>query len=129
MSLNFASVGFGAAVLAGLVLAIIGHPAPRGGPIMPAKPVIPNAPAPFALKSVSVELPVSDAQFPGPAHATVINANCLSCHSAGMVLTQPPFTRTEWAAIVGKMIHAYKAPVDETEEVAIVDYLKATKGR
>jgi hypothetical protein len=46
-----------------------------------------------------------------------------------MVLTQPSLTRTEWAGIVGKMIHTYKAPVDGTEEGAIVDYLQATKGR
>ena len=79
------------------------------------------------LKSVSVELPTSDIDFPGGRHQA-ITANCLACHSAGMVLTQPDLTKATWAAKVEKMIHAYKAPVSQTDVAAIVDYLEATKG-
>ena len=82
----------------------------------------------FVLKSVSVDLPTSTEVFPGGATAETINANCLSCHSAGMVLTQPTLAKAAWAGIVDKMIHAYKAPVDPKDAAGIVDYLAATKG-
>ncbi len=80
------------------------------------------------MKSVSVELPVSDVVFPGGTKADAVAANCLSCHSAGMVLTQPDLTKAVWTGIVEKMIHAYKAPVAEADVAAIVDYLQETTG-
>ncbi|CAN5673098.1 hypothetical protein BH11PSE3_BH11PSE3_48520 [soil metagenome] len=81
----------------------------------------------FPLKSVSVELPTSDVAFPGPANATAITNNCLACHSAGMVLTQPDLSKAAWTGIVEKMIHDYKAPVSEGGGPAIVDYLQDIK--
>lgn len=130
MTINGTQVGFGTAILAGLVLAIIGHPQPTSLPTPPpvAATVPQNAPQTFRLKSVSVELPASDIAFPGPANTQAITANCLSCHSAGMVLTQPDLTRAAWTGIVEKMIHTYKAPIDQSDVPAIVDYLQATKG-
>jgi hypothetical protein len=126
MRISVMQVGFAAAALAGLVLAFIGHPEPSDLPT--TTPTSPNAPQTFALKSVSVELPTSEVVFPGPANATAITANCLSCHSAGMVLTQPNFSRAAWSGEVEKMIHTYKAPIAESDVTAIVDYLQATKG-
>ena len=144
MSLSIAHVGFGAAVWAGLLLAFIGHPEPPessiarslaagaarapAGAAAASAALAPNAPRTFVLKSVSVELPVSEVEFPAPPNAQAITANCLACHSAGMVLTQPNFPRATWAGVVDKMIHAYKAPVAEGDVAAIVDYLQATKG-
>jgi hypothetical protein len=129
MTLNAAQVGFGAAVLAGVILAIIGHPGPQGPtPVGPSAPAAAGAPQTFALKSVSVELPTSDISFPGGAAADAINANCLACHSAGMVLTQPDLAKAAWLAEVDKMIHTFKAPIDQGAVSAIVDYLSATKG-
>jgi uncharacterized membrane protein len=134
MTINAAQVGFGAAILAGVVLAIIGHPGPTDLPLPTSAsatvstPAATGAPQTFALKSVSVELPTSDITFPGGAAADAINANCLSCHSAGMVLTQPNLAKTAWAAEVDKMIHAYKAPIDQRAAAQIVDYLQETKG-
>ena len=121
--INAAQVGFGAAVLAGVVLAIVGHPGPKEG-----LPAAASAPPTFVLKSVSVELPSSDVTFPGGAAADAINANCLSCHSAGMVLTQPDLAKAAWAAEVDKMIHTFKVPIDQANATAIVDYLSETKG-
>ena len=128
--INAAQVGFGAAVLAGVVLAIIGHPAPKDLPPPAAASAPPSTDLPqtFVLKSVSVELPTSDITFPGGAAADAINANCLSCHSAGMVLTQPNLAKAAWAAEVDKMIHTFKAPIDQSAVPAIVDYLSQTKG-
>ena len=122
MKLSVMHVGFGGAVLAGLILAYIGHPEPTTSPAAASV----SAPA-FVLKSVSVDLPTSDVDFPG-ANAQAITANCLACHSAGMVLTQPALAKATWDAIVEKMIHAYKAPVSQTDVTPIVDYLEATKG-
>lgn len=127
MTINAAQVGFGAAVLAGVVLAIIGHPGPKDLPPPPVASATASAQT-FVLKSVSVELPTGDTTFPGGTAAEAINANCLSCHSAGMVLTQPDLARATWAAEVDKMIHAFKAPIDSASATAIVDYLAATKG-
>jgi hypothetical protein len=129
MSLSVTPVGFGAALLAGLVLAIIGHPEPPGAILVPAAAPVPaGAPQTFVLKSVSVDLPTSNIAFPGGTKAEAINANCLACHSAGMVLTQHNLSRATWAGVVDKMIHAYKAPVGEKDVPAIVDYLTETKG-
>ncbi len=81
-----------------------------------------------AFKSVNVELPSGDAQFPGAAGADAINNNCLACHSADMVLNQPPYPRAVWEAEVNKMIKVYRAPIDDADEASIVDYLAKTKG-
>src|SRR6266702_423161 len=105
MKLSVMHVGFGGAVLAGLLLAFIGHPEPTA--LSAAAPASPNTPRTFTLKSVSVELPTSDVAFPG-ANAQAITDNCLACHSAGMVLTQPSLSKATWDGIVEKMIHTYK---------------------
>ncbi|MEA1673843.1 hypothetical protein [Nitrospirillum sp. BR 11163] len=81
-----------------------------------------TGPGGVTLPSVTVDLPQSDREFPG-TDAAAINNNCLTCHSAGMVLRQPPFPREKWAEIVNKMIQTYKAPIDAGDVPAIVDYL------
>jgi cytochrome c553 len=82
----------------------------------------------ITFKSTSVDLPAGDSLFPGP-DADAINNNCLACHSPDMVLNQPPLPKPTWEAEVHKMITAYKAPVDEKDVGAIVDYLVKTKGK
>jgi hypothetical protein len=82
----------------------------------------------ITLHSVSVEWPASDRMFPGDAAAEVINDNCLACHSAGMVRTQPRLTRAVWQQEVQKMRSQYKAPVDEKDVPAIVAYLVSHRG-
>jgi len=126
MKISMGAVSFAIPIVAGVVLALIGHPAVQLPPPS-AEASASSGTAPvtgFALKSVSVDLPVSDVAFPGGAKADAIAANCLSCHSAGMVLTQPALTKAAWTGIVEKMIHAYKAPVAEADVAAIVDYLQ-----
>ncbi len=82
----------------------------------------------IVLKSVTVTLPQSNRAFPdGPGLETVKN-NCLTCHSAGMILTQPRMPKPAWQAEVAKMRNVYKAPVDEKDVASIVDYLTAVKG-
>ena len=81
-----------------------------------------------AIKSTSVELPVGDSLFPGGSSADAINNNCLACHSADMVLNQPALPRAAWEAEVHKMINVYRAPIEDTDVTAIVDYLAKTNG-
>ena len=84
-------------------------------------------PAP-KLSSVKVELPVSKQTFPGGPEAAPANANCLTCHSASMILTQPPLSKATWEAEVKKMIGVYKAPIAEQDIAPIVAYLSSIKG-
>ena len=81
------------------------------------------------LKSVKVDIPAGDSQFPGGTTADVINNNCLACHSADMVLNQPALPKATWDAEVHKMIKTYKAPIAEADVASIVDYLVKNKGQ
>lgn len=83
---------------------------------------------PVTLKSVNVTLPDSDRALPdGPGLAAVQN-NCVSCHSPGMILTQPALPKAAWEAEVAKMRNVYKAPIDAKDVPDIVTYLAAVKG-
>jgi mono/diheme cytochrome c family protein len=82
----------------------------------------------ISLKSVSVDLPPGDEMFPDAPGAEAMNGNCLTCHSADMVLNQPMLTKAQWHAEVDKMRTAFKAPIDPNDLDAIIDYLVSTKG-
>ena len=77
----------------------------------------------ISLKSVSVNLPNADRAFPGGHDADATKRNCLVCHSAGMLLTQPALSKAQWQAEIYKMRVVYKAPVDPKDFDAIVAYL------
>jgi cytochrome c5 len=93
-----------------------------------ATPLTGFAQSPLTLKSVSVDLPDRGTMFSG-AGSDVVNNNCLACHSAGMVLNQPALSAAAWQAEAEKMIHVYKAPVDEKDVPAIVEYLARQAGK
>jgi cytochrome c5 len=82
----------------------------------------------LVLKSTSVTLPESSAMFPAGPGADAANANCLSCHSLGMVMNQPVMSKAAWEAVVIKMRNVYKAPVEASDVAAITDYLVSIKG-
>ena len=77
----------------------------------------------LVLKSVTADLPFGDRMFPDGPGSEAVNNNCLACHSAGMVLTQPALSKEQWHHEVEKMRTAYKAPIDPKDVNAIVDYL------
>jgi len=81
----------------------------------------------LTMKSVSVDLPAGDRVFPDGPGADVANDNCLTCHSAGMVLNQPALPKAVWEAEVDKMRKVYKAPIDDKDIDAIVHYLISIK--
>src|SRR5579863_7220497 len=78
---------------------------------------------------VRIELPDEIAALkPGPGVEAAEN-NCLVCHSADYINTQPTgakFGRDFWTAEVTKMIKVYGAPIAEADAKKIVDYLAAT---
>lgn len=80
------------------------------------------------LVSTSVTLPDDATPFSGPG-ADLMEANCTGCHSASMVLSQPPLKSEQWKAEVTKMREVYKAPVADKDVPAILAYLSATSAR
>jgi mono/diheme cytochrome c family protein len=81
--------------------------------------------------SKSIDLPPDSAQLrqsslEGYAKAQV---NCVACHSAEYMLFQPPTApRAYWDAMVKRMKAVFKAPIDDADMPAIVDYLAKTYG-
>lgn len=81
--------------------------------------------------SKSIDLPPDGMQLkpsdlPGYAKA---QANCVACHSAEYMLYQPPnAARPYWEAMVKRMKAIFKAPIDDADMPAIVDYLAKTYG-
>lgn len=82
----------------------------------------------MSFKSVDVDLPFGDPAYPDGAGADLATNNCLGCHSAAMVLNQPPLPQSTWQTEVDKMRTAYKAPIANTDVGPIVDYLTRIKG-
>lgn len=63
-----------------------------------------------------------------PGYAKVA-ANCVACHSAEYGAYQPPTApRAYWDAMVKRMKAVFKAPVNDADMPAIVDYLVKTYG-
>jgi hypothetical protein len=91
-------------------------------PAAAAEPTIVTG-AGMTLYSISAHFPDPGRFFPGGDRADVVNNNCLLCHSADMVLTQPKLSSAEWQAEVDKMRNTYKAPIAASDVPAIVDYL------
>jgi mono/diheme cytochrome c family protein len=78
---------------------------------------------------VSVELPVSQISFPPGDGSVIANAYCLICHSAGMVLRQPPLTQDEWTVEINKMRNAFGAPLPADQVEALAKYLRSINGQ
>ena len=77
---------------------------------------------------VSVELPASRVSFPPGNGSVIANAQCLICHSADMVLRQPPLTQGEWVGEINKMRNAFGAPVPAEQVEALAKYLQSIDG-
>lgn len=74
-------------------------------------------------------LPLETAKFkPGPG-AELAMAQCMVCHSADYVSTQPRLSGAAWAGIVQKMREKYGAPVPSEQTNRIVEYLVQTYGK
>ena len=78
---------------------------------------------------VSVDLPVSQISFPPGNGSVIANSHCLICHSAGMVLRQPPLTQDEWTVEINKMRNAFGAPLPADQVEALAKYLSSINGQ
>jgi len=76
-----------------------------------------------AWDRLTVQLPASAALFPAGDGATIAHSYCLVCHSAGMVLSQPPQSEAQWTAIINKMRTAYGAPLPAEQVAPLAAYL------
>ena len=87
-----------------------------------------TTPAPVQWTKVSVDLPASDATFPAGDGADVANGYCLMCHSAGMVLRQPPLTQSQWLAEIQKMRAFWGSLLPAEQDAALARYLAHING-
>ncbi len=58
-----------------------------------------------------------------------VAGQCVLCHSADYVTTQPPLARAAWTATVEKMRAKYGAPVPTNAVPSLVDYLVTAYGK
>jgi sulfite dehydrogenase (cytochrome) subunit B len=77
---------------------------------------------------VKITLPVETAAFRPGKGLELAQINCMTCHSADYILTQPPMPRKFWEAEVKKMREKYGAPTPEETVPTLVEYLAATYG-
>ncbi|MGO4813121.1 c-type cytochrome [Cupriavidus sp. 2MCAB6] len=84
-----------------------------------------------AARALEITLPPETARYtpselPG---YRLVQQNCMTCHSAQYVLTQPPSSpRGYWDATVKKMKKPFGAPFPDEDIPAMVDYLTKTYG-
>jgi len=79
----------------------------------------------------SIALPPETATLrPSPLPGAIVAARaCVVCHSADYIGYQPPgMSLTQWTGEVGKMQHAYGAPISDSEVKLIGAYLAVAYG-
>lgn len=81
--------------------------------------------------ALEIKLPQETAMYKPsnlPGYALALQ-NCMTCHSAQYVATQPTTSsRTYWEATVKKMKTPFGAPLKDADIPVIVDYLVKTYG-
>lgn len=77
---------------------------------------------------VKIQLPQETAVYRPAPGADLANAQCLTCHSAEYVSSQPPLSRTFWKGAVDKMIGKFGATIPADQIDTIVDYLVTNYG-
>ena len=77
---------------------------------------------------VTITLPPDTATFKDAPGVTQANAQCLTCHSALYVITQPPLSLKAWSAEVVKMQQKYGAPIPTNSIPEIARYLAINYG-
>jgi sulfite dehydrogenase (cytochrome) subunit B len=76
----------------------------------------------------SIVLPQYPPEIPQGPNVETYSKGCLICHTARYVSMQPRFSKIVWQSEVTKMVDAYGAPISETDQALIVEYLVAVKG-
>src|SRR4051812_28360906 len=73
-------------------------------------------------------LPPETAKLKAGPGADLVTAQCLLCHSADYISTQPRLSETQWKNAVIKMKDKYGAPIDTNRVSALVEYLVKNYG-
>jgi mono/diheme cytochrome c family protein len=84
---------------------------------------------PVRFTAVDFTLPAGTVTFPPGQGSEIANANCVMCHSTGMVLHQPPLTVGEWTTEINKMRNAFGAPISADQVDQLAHYLNGVDGR
>jgi sulfite dehydrogenase (cytochrome) subunit B len=59
-----------------------------------------------------------------------VEANCIACHTLDYIVANSPFmNRQMWEAEVTKMVKAFGAPITDTDQNEIVEYLTVNYGK
>ncbi len=114
-----------------MLAVILGCLACAAGLFFLMESLIPPAPVPPppAIASYDPRDPTPrEPALPVGPHQDEFTYNCIACHSARLVMTQPSFSEKQWAAVVNKMTKMYGAQMTPELEAQIVKYLVATKG-
>lgn len=77
---------------------------------------------------VSITLPPDTAAFKIAPGSSVVSGQCLTCHSAQYVITQPPLSYKAWLGEVTKMQQKYGASIPTNEIPGIAYYLAVNYG-
>lgn len=75
-----------------------------------------------------IVLPAETASFRVGPGAEMAMAQCLQCHSAEYITTQPPLGRDAWMASIQKMRVKYGAAISPESESALLEYLARNYG-
>jgi len=77
---------------------------------------------------IKITLPPETAKLREGAGADLAKAQCLLCHSADYISTQPRLSAAAWKAAVIKMRDKYGAPIVEDKIESLVQYLATNYG-
>lgn len=77
---------------------------------------------------VTITLPPETATYKDAPGVTMMNAQCLTCHSVEYVQMQPPLSLKAWTAEVVKMQQKYGAPIPTNSIPDIANYLAVNYG-
>ena len=82
----------------------------------------------MAAGEVKFNLPAETATLKSAPGIELAASQCLLCHSADYISTQPRLSRAAWKAAVIKMQQKYGAPIQTNTLDAIVEYLARNYG-
>jgi hypothetical protein len=74
------------------------------------------------------KLPPETTKLESAPGMQLVTAQCLICHSADYISTQPRLNRATWTATVLKMRDKYGAPIQTNLVDAVADYLTKAYG-
>ena len=81
-----------------------------------------------SAEPLKIVLPPETSSFRFVPGAEIAMAQCLQCHSAEYITTQPRLGRNAWKGSIEKMRLKYGAVVAPETEVALLEYLVGTYG-